>query len=282
MIWTTPTSLNHVTSGFNLKRKHPVYGYVMPHTGTDYRAPTGTPILAVADGVVVRSTWDDRAGNYVRVDHGGAIWTGYSHLSRRDVAVGQRVSLGQRLGLSGATGAAEGAHLHFEVCVAGVKVDPVPWLAARMGPATVGATGPGTPTVPSAPTLTSPAALAARIIEEFDMTSFVRDALAAAYRTEVGRTPGDPELDPRIVRIALAADPATALRAEIEQIDKSVESNRWFVKGVYQEIYKRPGSEAEWDYWISRIGVADVDTRRDWLVEQLKAQPEYATLQAKG
>lgn len=135
MTWTSPTAVPYVTSHFNLLRRHPVYKTVMPHTGTDYRASTGTPLRAATAGTVTRSVpLDPRAGNYVRIQWGGAgDWIGYSHLSRRDVGVGQKVAAGQVIGLAGATGAVTGAHLHFEVSVGGIKVDPVPFLAARVG-----------------------------------------------------------------------------------------------------------------------------------------------------
>lgn len=138
MSWVTPTALNHVTSPFNLLRMHPKYRVPMPHTGTDYRAPTGTPLRAATAGTVVRSVpLDPRAGNYIRIQWGGpGDWIGYSHLSRRDIGVGQRVATGQVIGLSGATGAVDGAHLHFEISVGGVKVDPVPFLARQLTPVT--------------------------------------------------------------------------------------------------------------------------------------------------
>lgn len=150
MTWVTPTVLNHVTSHFNLLRMHPVYRTPMPHTGTDYRAPTGTPLRAATAGTVVRSVpLDPRAGNYIRIQWGGpGDWIGYSHLSRRDVGVGQRVAAGQVVGLSGATGAVVGAHLHFEVSVSGVKVDPVPFLARQLAPVSRPTPGPQ-PTIPT-------------------------------------------------------------------------------------------------------------------------------------
>lgn len=130
--WVTPTAVPHVTSPFDMTRVHPVTGRVTPHYGTDYRAPTGTPLRAVTTGTVVKSAAGDPfAGNYVRVDVGDGVWVGYSHLSRRDVKVGDKVTTGQTIGLAGATGAVTAAHLHFEVCVYGTKVDPVPYLAAR-------------------------------------------------------------------------------------------------------------------------------------------------------
>lgn len=163
MIWVYPTAVPHVTSHFNLVRRHPVTGVVQPHWGTDYRAYTGTPIRAAAAGRVVRSLFGTVPGNYVRIDHGDGVWTGYSHLSRRDVAVGDRVGAGQVIGLAGDTGSATAAHLHFEVFDGARNVDPVPWLAARAAAFTVGS-GTGAPGVPNVPGLIPPAPL-----EEDDM-----------------------------------------------------------------------------------------------------------------
>jgi hypothetical protein len=128
------------------------------HSGTDYRAPTGTALRAAHAGTVVRSTFEPlTAGNYVRIDVGDGTWIGYSHLSRRYVSVGDRVALGQVIGESGATGSATAPHLHFEVCVHGVKVNPVPFLAARFSlvdnPIAGGGTVPPVPTVPTIPDL---------------------------------------------------------------------------------------------------------------------------------
>lgn len=132
MLWRYPTDVPHVTSKWDLKRVHPVTGKVKPHTGTDFRARTGTPLYAVAGGVVAVSTFDAlTAGNYVRLDLGGGVWVGYSHLARRDVAKGDKVKPGQVIGLAGDTGSATAAHLHFEVSIDGAKVDPEPVLAAR-------------------------------------------------------------------------------------------------------------------------------------------------------
>lgn len=131
-----------VTSPFDLARRHPVSGVIAPHTGADYRAAHGTPLPAAHAGTVTRSMFAAGvAGHYVRVQVDTDTWIGYSHMSRRDVSVGALVAAGQVLGLAGATGAATGPHLHFEVCVRGLKVDPVPYLAARIPP-------PPGPTVP--------------------------------------------------------------------------------------------------------------------------------------
>lgn len=131
--WVMPTADPYVTSGFSEARRHPVTGVVTAHTGTDYRAPTGTPLYAAHAGVVVRSTYDAlRAGNYVRVDVGDGVWVGYSHLTSRAVGVGQAVRAGDVVGWAGATGSATASHLHFEVSVNGVKVDPELFLADRV------------------------------------------------------------------------------------------------------------------------------------------------------
>ncbi len=133
--WVPPLDRLKVRSRFDPHRLHPVFGVIRPHEGTDYVAPEGTPLRAVADGTVLRSIVDPkRAGQYVRVGVGGSTWVGYSHLSARHVAGGDRVRAGEVLGLAGSTGAATGPHLHFEVCINGVKRDPVPVLRERTGP----------------------------------------------------------------------------------------------------------------------------------------------------
>ena len=135
--WTTPVATLTVTSPFNPLRLHPTKKIVMPHQGADFRAPTGTTLFAASGGTVVTSEFaGDPAGHYVRIDVGDRVWIGYSHLSERLVAPGDRVEAGDVIGLAGATGAAQGAHLHFEVCSRGVKTDPVPFLAERLGRST--------------------------------------------------------------------------------------------------------------------------------------------------
>ncbi len=94
------------------------------HGGADYRAPTGTPVLAAEAGLVVLAAHHFFAGKSVFVDHGGGLISMYMHLSRRDVKTGQRVAKGDRLGLSGATGRVTGPHLHFGLRWRGARVDP--------------------------------------------------------------------------------------------------------------------------------------------------------------
>jgi hypothetical protein len=95
-----------------------------PHTGADYTAPAGTPVLAVADGEVALAEEHFFAGNAVFVDHGDGLISMYFHLSEIGVEVGQRVQRGDRLGAVGATGRATGPHLHFAVRWHGARVDP--------------------------------------------------------------------------------------------------------------------------------------------------------------
>ena len=94
------------------------------HRGTDFHAPFGTPVTAANDGVVIIAQPMFYEGNLVVVDHGQQFSTLYMHFSRIDVKVGQRVTKGQRLGLSGATGRVTGPHLHFSARWQGTWVDP--------------------------------------------------------------------------------------------------------------------------------------------------------------
>ncbi len=98
------------------------------HSGTDFRAKTGTPIIATNSGVVVIAKNRFFAGNSVVIDHGHGIYTGYYHLSKFKVKVGDFVHKGDVVGLSGATGRVTGPHLHFSVHVGGNCVDPLQFL----------------------------------------------------------------------------------------------------------------------------------------------------------
>lgn len=100
-----------------------------PHTGADYRAPSGTPVLAAADGVVALAADHFFSGNSVYLDHGDGLFSMYFHLARIDVREGDEVRRGQRLGAVGATGRATGPHLHFGLRWRGARIDPAPLLA---------------------------------------------------------------------------------------------------------------------------------------------------------
>lgn len=120
----SPMEFSRVTSGFSM-RLHPVFKTWRAHLGTDYGAPTGTPVRAVGDGVVDFAGWQNGYGNVVRIEHAGGRSTLYGHLSRIAVRRGERVEQGQSVGAVGATGWATGPHLHFEVRVHGQHQDPL-------------------------------------------------------------------------------------------------------------------------------------------------------------
>jgi murein DD-endopeptidase MepM/ murein hydrolase activator NlpD len=119
-----PLNFTRVTSNFNPRRFHPITRQVRPHNGTDYGAPTGTPVWAAGDGRVIRSAYNNANGNYIFIQHGNNIVTRYLHLSRRDVRQGDRVRQGQTIGRVGATGMATGPHLHYEFLVNGAHRNP--------------------------------------------------------------------------------------------------------------------------------------------------------------
>lgn len=104
------------------------------HTGQDFAVPTGTPVVASGDGIVVFAGWSGPYGNAVHVLHASGIETWYGHLSQIRILSGSTVSAGTLLGLSGATGNTTGPHLHFEVRIhaspksSGTPIDPMPWL----------------------------------------------------------------------------------------------------------------------------------------------------------
>ena len=121
-----PLKFNRISSGFSLHRKHPVYGTVRAHTGVDYAAPTGTPVMSIGDGTVLSAGWGSGgAGNMVKVRHNSVYTTAYLHLSKMAVKAGQRVSQGQVIGYVGMTGTATGPHLDFRVWKNGSPVDPL-------------------------------------------------------------------------------------------------------------------------------------------------------------
>ena len=126
-----------MTSGFGM-RTHPVLGGRRGHRGIDLAMPTGTPVYATADGVISKADWFSSYGLYISIEHGGKIQTRYGHLSRLNVASGQPVKKGDLIGYVGSTGRSTGPHLHYEVRIAGIAVNPVPYMNgnSRVLPAT--------------------------------------------------------------------------------------------------------------------------------------------------
>jgi murein DD-endopeptidase MepM/ murein hydrolase activator NlpD len=112
-----------ITSGYGMRR-HPILGYRRMHAGIDFRASHGTPIYAVTDGTVQFAGRNGGHGNYVKINHGGGLATGYAHMSRIAVSNGARVRRGQVIGYVGSTGLSTGPHLHYEVFRNGAAVNP--------------------------------------------------------------------------------------------------------------------------------------------------------------
>ena len=120
----SPMPYSRRTSGFGM-REHPIFHTQRAHLGVDYAAPTGTPVISVADGVVVESGFSGGFGNMVVVQHNARQSTVYAHLSKIAVRKGQAIKQGDNLGAVGATGWATGPHLHFEFRINGRHVDPL-------------------------------------------------------------------------------------------------------------------------------------------------------------
>jgi len=119
-----PLDFTRVSSNFNPNRLHPIYKTKRPHRGTDYAAPTGTPVYAAGDGRVVEAGYTRPNGNYVFIQHGESYKTHYLHLHKRRVNTGERVKQGDVIGTVGSTGSATGPHLHYEFLVNGVHRNP--------------------------------------------------------------------------------------------------------------------------------------------------------------
>lgn len=121
----SPLEFSRVTSGFNPRRFHPILKIARPHNGTDFGAPSGTPVRAVARGTVTFAGRNGGHGNFVKLRHDDGYETSYSHLSAILVRKGDHVSQGQTVGRVGATGLATGPHLHFQMWKNGRFVDPM-------------------------------------------------------------------------------------------------------------------------------------------------------------
>jgi len=124
-----PVNVSYNASGFGW-RLDPFNGNSAFHEGIDFPAPTGTPIVAAAGGVVVAAEYHPQFGNMIDIDHGGEIMTRYAHTSRVYVKVGDIVKRGQHIADIGSTGRSTGSHLHFEVRVREVPQNPHKFLSA--------------------------------------------------------------------------------------------------------------------------------------------------------
>ena len=120
----TPINGARLSSSYG-KRKHPILGYTKMHTGTDFAAPMGTPIMASGDGKVTKAGWCGGGGNCVKIKHNSTYQTVYAHMSKfgRGIKRGVRVKQGQIIGYVGSTGLSTGPHLHYEVIENGKKIN---------------------------------------------------------------------------------------------------------------------------------------------------------------
>ena len=120
----TPVNGARLSSSFGM-RKHPIDGFNKMHRGTDFAAPTGTPIMASGSGVVKKAGWCGGGGNCVKIRHNTTYETVYAHMSKfaRGIKSGVRVKQGQIIGYVGSTGKSTGPHLHYEVIVNGKRVN---------------------------------------------------------------------------------------------------------------------------------------------------------------
>ena len=120
----TPINGARLSSSFG-NRKHPILGYTKLHTGTDFAAPSGTPIMASGSGTVTRSRWCGGGGNCVKIKHNSTYETIYAHMKSfaKGIREGKKVKQGQIIGYVGSTGMSTGPHLHYEVVVNGKKVN---------------------------------------------------------------------------------------------------------------------------------------------------------------
>ena len=122
-----PLHFSRVSSGFSYARKHPVTRRVQPHTGVDYAAPKGTPVMSIGDGTVLSAKYEGAGGNTVRIRHNSVYTTAYLHLSGfgKGIRPGARVSQSQVIGYVGSTGRSTGPHLDFRVWKNGSPINPL-------------------------------------------------------------------------------------------------------------------------------------------------------------
>ena len=120
----TPINGARLSSSYGM-RKHPILGYNKMHRGTDFAAPSGTPIMASGSGTVIRARWCGGGGNCVKIKHNSTYETIYAHMKSfaKGIKEGRKVKQGQIIGYVGSTGMSTGPHLHYEVIVNGKKVN---------------------------------------------------------------------------------------------------------------------------------------------------------------
>lgn len=128
--WPTP-GWTTITSPFGM-RIHPIFNVPRQHTGMDIAIPTGGAIVAANDGIVIRSEYTVGYGNFIIIDHGGGVLTAYGHGSQLVARVGDGVKRGDIIMKAGSTGLSTGPHLHFEIRINGICVDPYPYVTTKV------------------------------------------------------------------------------------------------------------------------------------------------------
>lgn len=120
----TPINGARLSSAFGM-RKHPILGFTKLHSGTDFAAPVGTPIMASGTGTITRAKWCGGGGNCIKIKHNSTYETVYAHMKSfaRGIKVGKKVRQGNIIGYVGSTGMSTGPHLHYEVLVNGKKIN---------------------------------------------------------------------------------------------------------------------------------------------------------------
>lgn len=118
---------SRISSGFTYARRHPITRKVRPHTGIDYAAPKGTPVMSIGEGVVVEKGYKGGGGHTVKIKHNSVYTSAYLHLSKygAGIKVGSRVSQGQIIGYVGSTGSSTGPHLDFRIWKNGSPINPL-------------------------------------------------------------------------------------------------------------------------------------------------------------
>lgn len=122
-----PLNFFRITSRFTYARRHPVLKIVRPHTGVDYAAPKGTPVMAIGAGIVIQKGWSGGGGNTIKIKHNSTYTTSYMHLSgySKTLRKGGRVAQGEIIGYVGSTGLSTGPHLDFRVYKNNKPIDPL-------------------------------------------------------------------------------------------------------------------------------------------------------------
>jgi murein DD-endopeptidase MepM/ murein hydrolase activator NlpD len=122
-----PLRYSRISSRYSKRRLHPILRIVRPHWGVDYKAPRGTPVLTIGDGIVIMKTYSRAAGNIVKIRHNTIYESSYMHLTGfgKNIVLGARIKQGDIVGFVGSTGLSTGSHLDFRIFKHGKPIDPL-------------------------------------------------------------------------------------------------------------------------------------------------------------